>query len=87
MLSPAVITTRRVPPPPCPVRHRTDVSDSHSVDSQSVLDIRPVVVLSVIVSVDPHSVMDDDPVLAEFDLCCSSKQILTCANRVLPQHD
>jgi hypothetical protein len=33
---PTVITTRRVPTAPCPIRHRTDVSDSQLVPSHPV---------------------------------------------------
>ena len=36
-LSPTVITTRLVPPNPCPPWHLTDVSDSQLVDSQPVI--------------------------------------------------
>jgi hypothetical protein len=38
--SPVVITARRVPLTPCPTRHRTDVSDSHSVASHPVCPCR-----------------------------------------------
>ena len=39
--SPAVITSRRVLRAPSVVRHRTDVSDHHSVDSHPVPPSRP----------------------------------------------
>jgi len=37
---PTVITTRLVPQAPCAVRHLTEVSDSHSVDSHPVCPSR-----------------------------------------------
>jgi hypothetical protein len=65
--SPAVIATRRVPGTPCPTRHRTDVSDSHSVPSHPVCPIRPIAVSDTSPSPDPCIVTDADPVPARFD--------------------
>ena len=64
--SPAVITTRRVPRAPCPTRHRTDVSDSHSVPSHPVCPIRPIAVSDTSPSPAPCTVTDADPVPARF---------------------
>jgi len=55
-----------VPRAPCPTRHLTDVSDSHSVDSHSV---RPSLALLVYVTSPIFAtwrVMDADPVPAWF---------------------
>ena len=64
--SPAVITTRRVPDTPCPTRHLTDVSDSHSVPSHPVAPcrLRPVYAASPMLL--PCTVTDPDPVPARF---------------------
>ena len=43
--SPPVIVTRRVPPDELPMRHRTDVSDSHSVPSHPVCPDRTIAVI------------------------------------------
>ena len=59
--SPAVITTRRVPRAPCPTRHRTDVSDSHSVPSHPVSPTRPSVVRAAEPRPDPCTVTDAVP--------------------------
>ena len=67
-LSPNVITTRRVPFAPCPIRHLKDVSDSQSVASHldppmcalAVYITRPILV--------PCTVTDADPVPALFAL-------------------
>ena len=61
--SPAVITTRRVPRPPWPMRHRNDVSDSHSVPSHAVCRSRALLVLVMSPMPDPCTVTDADPVL------------------------
>ena len=65
--SSAVITTRRVPRPPCVAWHRTDVSDSHSVASHPVCPsrARPVYVTSPMPA--PHMVTATDPVNALFN--------------------
>ena len=44
--------------------HRTDVSDSHSVDSHPVCPARPIAVSAASPSPDPCTVTDDDPVAA-----------------------
>ena len=61
-----VIITRRVPREPCPVRHLTDVSDSHSVPSHIVPPswMRPVYVVSPML--DPCTVTETDPVPPTF---------------------
>eukprot|EP00961_Rhodomonas_salina_P270523 3655204-Rhodomonas_salina.1 len=65
-LSPAVTVTRRVPRAPPPVRHLTDVSDSHSVDSHPLCPTRndPVYVASPMFA--PCIVTLVDPVPARF---------------------
>ena len=63
-LSPAVITTRRVPRAPCPTRHRTDVSDSHSVPSHPVSPDRTIAVKPTSPMLAPCTVTDADPVPA-----------------------
>ena len=65
-LSPAVITTRRVPRDPCPTRHLTDVSDSHSVASHPVCPSRARPVCATSPILDPCTVIDSDPVPALF---------------------
>ena len=65
-LSPAVITTRRVPRPPCPAMHLTDVSDSHSVPSHPVCPSRPMLVYDTSPRPAPCTVTDADPVVALF---------------------
>ena len=64
--SPAVTVKRRVPPPPRPVRHLTDVSDSHSVPSHPVCPDRVIAVKAISPSPAPCTVTDADPVPAEF---------------------
>jgi len=59
---PAVITARRVPWIPPPTRHRTDVSDSHSVPSHPVCPMRPSAVNATSPRPDPCTVTDADPV-------------------------
>ena len=66
IVSPAVITTRRVPLTPCPARHLTDVSDSHSVPSHPVRPCRPLAVYDTSPMPDPCTVTDPDPVPARF---------------------
>ena len=61
---PAVITTRRVPPAPCPTRHLTDVSDSQSVPSHPVAPCRPRGEKRASPMLDPCTVIDADPVPA-----------------------
>ena len=65
-LSPAVITTRRVPRAPCVTMHRTDVSDSHSVASHPVCPSRPLAVNEISPIFVPCTVTDPDPVPARF---------------------
>ena len=60
----AVITTRRVPPAPCPALHRTDVSDSHSVPSHPVCDDRTIAVKATAPKPAPFTVTAADPVPA-----------------------
>jgi hypothetical protein len=64
--APAVITTRRDPPGPCPTRHRTDVSDSHTVPSHPVCPVRPRAVCATTPMLDPCTVIDADPAAARF---------------------
>jgi len=64
--SPAVTVVRRVPPAPCPTRHRTDVSESHSVPSHPVCPIRPSAVKATGPMIDPCTVTDVDPIPARF---------------------
>ena len=64
--SPAVSTSRRVPRDPCDVRHRTDVSDHHSVDSHAVSPSRPADVYRQSPRFDPCTVTLADPVPARF---------------------
>jgi hypothetical protein len=59
---PAVITARRVPRDPCPKRHRTDVSDSHSVPSHPVCPDRTIAVKATTPNPAPCTVIDADPV-------------------------
>ena len=66
--SPAVSDTRRVPGAPCPTRHRTDVSDSHSVPSHPVCPDRTIAVIPTSPRLDPCTVTDADPVPALFAL-------------------
>ena len=61
-LSPTVIATRRVPRAPCPPRHLTDVSDSHSVPSHPVCPSRPIAVKTIRPMPPPCTVTDVDPV-------------------------
>ena len=65
-LSPAVITTRRVDPAPCPTRHLTDVSDSQSVPSHPVFPTRALTVCLTTPRLDPCTVIELDPVPARF---------------------
>ena len=65
---PTVITARRVPPTPCPVRHLTAVSDSQSVPSHPVCPRRPLAVCRTTPMSAPCTVIDLDPVPARFDL-------------------
>ena len=51
--SPAVTTVRRVPRTPWATRHRTEVSDSHSVPSHPVCPPRPIAVGPARPSPDP----------------------------------
>ena len=62
--SPAVIATRRVPCPPRPTMHLTDVSDSHSVPSHPVCPICPRSVNASSPRPAPCTVTDADPVPA-----------------------
>ena len=62
--SPIVITIRRVPRGTCPVRHLTDVSDSHSVASHPVCTSRARPVYDTSPMLDPCTVTDADPVPA-----------------------
>lgn len=66
--SPAVTTTRRVPLAPCPIRHRTDVSDSHSVDSTPLRPTRALPVYITVPKPFPNTVIDDAPVPARLPL-------------------
>ena len=59
---PAVITARRVPPAPWPVRHLTAVSDSQSVPSHPVCPARPLVEYFTTPRPDPCTVIDAEPV-------------------------
>ena len=63
---PTVMTDRRVPPAPCPNRHLTDVSDTHSVDSHAVLPYRALCVYATMPMLAPSTVIDADPVPARF---------------------
>merc|ERR1712091_365320 len=65
--SPAVITTRRVPRVPRPAKHRTDVSDSHSVPSHPVAPDRTIDVYATSPRLPPCTVTDADPVPPRFD--------------------
>ena len=60
--SPAVIATRRVPADPRPTRHRTDVSDSHSVPSHPVWPDRTIAVSAASPRPAPCTVTDAEPV-------------------------
>ena len=60
--SPDVITTRRVPRVPRPAKHRTDVSDSHSVPSHPVAPDRTIDVYATSPRLPPCTVTDPDPV-------------------------
>jgi len=64
--SPAVITIRRVPRPPCVTRHLTDVSDSHSVASHPVCPSRARTVYVTSPMLAPWIVTDAEPVPARF---------------------
>ena len=59
--SPAVIVTRRLPAADRPTRHRTDVSDSHSVPSHPVCPDRTIAVIPTSPRLDPCNVIDKDP--------------------------
>ena len=59
---PAVITARRVPPAPWPVRHLTAVSDSQSVPSHPECPSRPLAVCLATPRPDPCTVIDAEPV-------------------------
>jgi hypothetical protein len=65
ILEPTVITDRLVLPDPCPVRQRTDVSDSHSVPSHPELPCRTLTLCLTIPMFAPCTVVDTDPVPAE----------------------
>ena len=60
--TPAVITTRLVPRPPCDTEHLTDVSDSHPVASHPVSACLILPVCANIPMADPMTVTDLDPV-------------------------
>ena len=64
--SPVVKIIRRVPRTPCDVRHRTDVSDHHSVDSHAVSMTRAPSVYVVRPKFAPCTVTLADPVEARF---------------------
>ena len=64
--SPAVIVTRRLPAADRPTRHRTDVSDSHSVPSHPVCPDRTIAVCATSPRPAPCTVTDPDPVPALF---------------------
>jgi hypothetical protein len=61
---PTVINTSRVPSVPCPIMHRTDVSDCHSVPSHPVCLWRMFAVYETSPMLDPCTVIDADPVPA-----------------------
>ena len=63
---PAVIITRRVPRVPRPAKHRTDVSDSHSVPSHPVAPDRTIDVYATCPRLPPCTVTDPDPVPPRF---------------------
>jgi len=63
---PVVTVTRRVPAAPCPVKHLTDVSDSHSVPSHPVCPDRIMAVNATSPRLDPCTVTEADPVPALF---------------------
>ncbi len=62
---PADTDTRRLPPNPVPVRHRTCVSDTHSVLPQ-VVKLRAIRLKSSDPKFEPRSVMLTDPVAWRF---------------------
>jgi len=64
--SPEVNNIRRLAPAPCPVRHRMDVSDSHSVPSHPVCPDRTMAVNATSPRLDPCTVTAADPVPALF---------------------
>jgi len=66
--SPAVTTTRRVLLAPCPIWHRTDVSDSHSVVSTPLRPTRALPVYVTVPKFFPSNVIDDAPVPARLPL-------------------
>jgi hypothetical protein len=66
-LSATVATVRLVPRALCPTRHRTDVSDSHSVPSHPDCPTRPFGVNATSPRPAPCTVNDADPVPARFD--------------------
>jgi hypothetical protein len=63
---PAVIIIRLDPPAPRPTKHRTDVSDSHTVPSHPVCPALPRKEYATIPKLDPCTVIDADPVPAWF---------------------
>ena len=64
--TPAVITTRLVPRPPCDTEHLTDVSDSHPVASHPVCPSRALPVYETSPMLAPCTVTDADPVPTAF---------------------
>ena len=64
--SPAVIRTVRVPPSPCPMLHRTDVSDAHPLRSHALPPVRPETDEPALPIPAPATVMLNDPVAAWF---------------------
>ena len=66
--SPAVIRTALVPPSPCPIWHRTDVSDSHPLLSHALPPIRPDADGPASPMLDPATVTLIEPVAARFDV-------------------
>ena len=67
--SPAVIRTALVPPSPCPIWHRTDVSDSQPLLSQALQPVRPDADHPAPPIPAPATVMLTDPVAAWFAMC------------------
>ena len=64
--SAAVNTNFLVPETPCPARHRTEVSESHSVRSQLENTILPIALDTRVPRPAPCTVSKEDPVLARF---------------------
>ena len=78
--SPDVITTRRLPPPPGPLKQRSDVSDIQLVASHAVWPIRIATLEDNIPKSDPCMDTEKWPAMIRFDPRNSSKEGMSIEN-------